>query len=164
MAQTRLRYCLLLLVLWTPVAKADDGPIPVQVVQTADGWQLLRAGKPYFVRGAGWGTPMDSITGAGGNTIRTWGVDSTTLGLLDAAHARGLTVLLGLWMQHPENGFDYTDLDAVAAQEASLLKQAIQFKDHPALLAYYIADEPGGAHIAPEKLEKVYALCGETFH
>ena len=141
LAWTRLRYCLLLLALWTPLAKAGDGPIPVQVVQTAEGWQLLRAGKPYFVRGAGWGTPLDSIADAGGNTIRTWGVDSTTMGLLDAAHARGLTVLLGLWMQHPENGFDYTDVDAVAAQETSLLQQAIQFKDHPALLGWGVGNE-----------------------
>ena len=41
MAWSQLRYCLLLLVLWTPLAKAGDGPIPVQVVQTAEGWNPL---------------------------------------------------------------------------------------------------------------------------
>ena len=132
---------LLLVGIGSSPAEAGDEAIPVEVVKTSQGWSLLRGGKPYFVRGAGWGTPLDSVSDAGGNTIRTWGVDSTTPGLLDAAHARGLTVLLGLWMQHPRDGFDYTDLEAVAAQETALLQQAISFKDHPALLAWGVGNE-----------------------
>ena len=119
----------------------DGGPIPVEVVETAEGWSLLRGGEPFLVKGAGWGAPIDTVVQAGGNTIRTWGVASNTGDLLDAAHARDMTVLLGLWMKHPENGFDYTDPVAVQEQEDSLVAQAMQFKDHPALLGWGVGNE-----------------------
>ena len=35
------------------------------------------------------------------------------------------------------------------------------FKDHPALLAWYISDEPNGFKVPPEKLEKIYQLIKE---
>jgi hypothetical protein len=41
----------LLLMLLSAVAWAKA--IPVQVRPSEQGWQLLRAGKPYFIRGAG---------------------------------------------------------------------------------------------------------------
>ena len=109
--------------------------------ETAEGWSLLRGGEPFLVKGAGWGAPIDTVVQAGGNTIRTWGVASNTGDLLDAAHARDMTVLLGLWMKHPENGFDYTDPVAVQEQEDSLVAQAMQFKDHPALLGWGVGNE-----------------------
>ncbi|MEE2972830.1 MAG: hypothetical protein VX672_06880, partial [Planctomycetota bacterium] len=132
-----------LAVITGPAADAfgQGGPIPVEVVQTKQGWRLLRGGEPYVVRGAGWGTPIESVKAAGGNTIRTWGIGSNTGQLLDAAHERGMTVLIGLWMQHVGDGFDYTDLAAVEAQQNALVAQAAQFKDHPALLGWGVGNE-----------------------
>ena len=127
--------------LGTSTANAGDGPVPVEIIQGAAGWEMLRGGEPYHVRGAGWGTPMETIVAAGGNTIRTWGVASNTPAMLDAAHELGLTVVMGLWMNHPGNGMNYSDLDAVAAQEASLLAQAAAIKDHPAILGWGVGNE-----------------------
>jgi hypothetical protein len=36
------------------------------------------------------------------------------------------------------------------------------FMDHPALLAWYISDEPNGNKIPPEKLEEIYSLIKST--
>ncbi|MGA1104002.1 MAG: hypothetical protein ACO3T7_10275, partial [Pseudomonadales bacterium] len=31
----------------------DWRPVPVEIKQTPEGWQLLRGGQPYYVKGAG---------------------------------------------------------------------------------------------------------------
>ena len=137
---------------------AEDGPIPVEVVQTDDGWVLLRDGVPYAVRGVGRGEPIDALQQAGGNSLRTWGVDSETPALLDAAHARGLTVMVGLWMQHP-GGFDYTNAAAVAAQEADLLSQAASLMNHPAVLGWGVGNEVEINDDVPEVWQAIGSLA-----
>ncbi|MFH0842156.1 MAG: hypothetical protein V1903_05995 [Bacteroidota bacterium] len=42
-----------------------------------------------------------------------------------------------------------------------LINEIITFRDHPALLAWYIADEPTGHKVAPEVLEEVYRRIRE---
>jgi len=65
-------------------------PIKVEIEKTDDGYQLLRGGQPYVVRGAGMGTDdIQRFAAAGGNSIRTWStMDSRqeTRALLDKAH------------------------------------------------------------------------------
>lgn len=53
------------------VAAADA--IPVELRQTEGGWQLLRGGEPYFIRGAGGDGSLEQLAAAGANSIRTWG-------------------------------------------------------------------------------------------
>ncbi len=43
-----------------------------------------------------------------------------------------------------------------------LLKEIITFRDHPALLAWYIADEPNGNGLSPDSLKKVYRIIREN--
>jgi len=42
-----------------------------------------------------------------------------------------------------------------------LINEIIAFRDHPALLAWYIADEPTGHKVAPEVLEEAYSAIRE---
>jgi hypothetical protein len=42
-----------------------------------------------------------------------------------------------------------------------LINEIITFRDHPALLAWYIADEPTGHNVAPEVLEEAYRTIRE---
>ena len=119
----------------------DDGPISVTLLKTSSGWQLNRGGEPYEIRGGGWGEPLDQLQSSGGNSIRTWGVGDETLPMLDAAHARGMTVMVGLWMQHPSQNFDYTNTAAVSAQKLQILEQVNVLKDHPALLMWGVGNE-----------------------
>ncbi|MEO1337401.1 MAG: glycoside hydrolase family 2 TIM barrel-domain containing protein, partial [Myxococcota bacterium] len=137
----------------------DAGPAPqdagamssraVQVRATADGWVLLRAGEPYAIRGAGFSggvAEMDSLRAAGANSLRTWSTENAQE-ILDLAQARGMTVLMGIWLGQVQQGFDYSDEDAVAAQLAAARVQVERYRDHPALLAWGVGNEVeiGGA-------------------
>jgi len=115
--------------------------IPVTVNQDENGaWHLLRNAKPYEVRGAGGNVQLDKLVEIGGNSIRTWSTDNAQE-ILDEAYSKGLTVMLGLWVQHERHGFDYNDEKKVAAQLEEFKKVILQFKDHPALLMWGIGNE-----------------------
>jgi hypothetical protein len=43
-----------------------------------------------------------------------------------------------------------------------LINEIKTFRDHPALLAWYISDEPTGNSITPEKLEELYSIVKEN--
>ncbi|MBQ72335.1 MAG: hypothetical protein CMJ67_05460 [Planctomycetaceae bacterium] len=141
------------------LAIAQDGPIPVEVIKTKqNGWELRRGGKPYFIKGGcivrstmedpDLPVLLDAIRDAGGNCIRLWSTGPGTGGILDAAHERGLSVMLGLWMLHSDGhadssgaNFDYLDFDAVQDQIDTLAIQVELYKNHPALLAWGVGNE-----------------------
>jgi hypothetical protein len=120
-------------------------PVIVEIQKTEGGYQLLRGGKPYTVRGAG--MVVDDIqrfAAAGGNSIRNWSTmqrGQDTLALLDKAHAHGVTVALGLAMRAERHGFDYDDPNAVAAQLELVRAEVLKYRDHPAVLVWVIGNE-----------------------
>ena len=147
----------LLAILLGPTALAD-GPIPVSVVQDEDGWHLERGGEPFFIKGGcivrnTAADPdlirlLDELQAAGGNAIRLWATGPGTMSILDAAHERGIAVMLGLWMEHSAGhvdsdggNFDYLDPADVQAQLASLIAQVNLYKNHPAVLAWGVGNE-----------------------
>ena len=85
-------------------AIASPGAIPVELRQSELGWQLFRGGEPYFIRGAGGLGSLEQLAAAGANSVRTWGGEVGIL--LDEAHARGMTVTVGIWLGHERHGFD----------------------------------------------------------
>ncbi|MEM7675921.1 MAG: glycoside hydrolase family 2 TIM barrel-domain containing protein, partial [Myxococcota bacterium] len=146
-------------------APADAGPMPsrtVEVRATAEGWALFREGEPYAIRGAGFGggaAQMDLLRAAGANTLRTWSTVNAQE-ILDLAHARGMTVLMGIWLGQVQQGFDYTDNDAVAAQLARARAQVQQYRNHPALLAWGVGNEVEiGAESLPEMWAAIEAVA-----
>ena len=48
---------------------------------------------------------------------------------------------LGLYVQPERHGFDYADEEAVAEQLGRLRQLVLQYKDHPALLSWFIGNE-----------------------
>ena len=120
-------------------------PIKVAIVKTADGYQLLRGGEPYAVKGAGMVVDdIERFVASGGNSIRTWNTaqqNQDTRALLDKAHAHGVTVMLGLPMRPERHGFDYDDPDKVAAQLEFMRGEVLKYRDHPAVLAWVIGNE-----------------------
>ncbi len=129
------------LLLLSSVIQAE--PIPVELKQIDGNWQLLRDGKPYQIRGAGGEGPLDRLAAAGANSIRTWSTDNVGP-ILDEAHALGLTVTVGIWLDHERHGFDYSDKKAVKAQLERARKAVIRYKDHPALLLWGVGNEMEG--------------------
>ncbi len=132
----------------------DWQPVPVEIQKTATGWQLLRGGEPYFVRGAGGDVyKLDLLQSLGANAIRTWGVGDGSV--LDEAHARGMTVLLCLDIAPERLGFDYDDTDAVNAQLERARLAVRQYKNHPALLGWMIGNELNLMHTNPKVWDAV---------
>jgi hypothetical protein len=141
MKNNRAFYVFIFLFLLSGLGDVWAQAIPVTVSRNEAGvWQLLRNGKPYEVRGAGGNVQLDKLVEVGGNSIRTWSTDNAQE-VLDEAHSKGLTVMMGLWVQHERHGFDYNDEKKVAAQLESFKKVILQFKDHPALLMWGIGNE-----------------------
>lgn len=116
------------------------GAIKVEVKKNGNAYQLLRNGKPYFIKGAGGTSYMDRIVAYGGNSVRTWGTKDAQQ-ILDSAQKHGLTVLLGLGVVPERHGFNYDDAAAVKKQFERVKADVVKFKDHPALLAWGIGNE-----------------------
>jgi hypothetical protein len=136
---------LAVLALTTSFAQPAKHELPTAVVKTelrktTSGYQLFRAGQPYFVKGAGGNAYPARIAAYGGNSIRTWGTHGAQA-VLDSAHKYGLTVLLGLDVARERHGFNYDDTAAVTKQLNRLREEVIKYKDHPALLAWGIGNE-----------------------
>ena len=133
-----LKICILASFLFALSVNAQ--PIKVEVQKTENGYQLLRNNKPYYIIGAGGQTQLDLVVKLGGNSIRTWGLENAQE-VLDNAHKKGLTVMLGFWIQHERHGFDY-DNEIKVRKQIEYFKKAIdQFKNHPALLLWGIGNE-----------------------
>jgi Glycosyl hydrolases family 2, TIM barrel domain len=122
------------------------GAIPVRVARDGTRFILLRDGKPYAVRGAGveFGS-IGELAARGGNSFRTWrtenGVQSARE-VLDEAARHGLTVAMCIEIGRERLKFNYDDKRAVAKQLEYARREVMKYKDHPALLAWIIGNEP----------------------
>lgn len=104
-------------------------------------YQILRNGKPFFVKGAG-AEPKSfaELQRLGANSVRTWGIDDKTIELLDAAQKSSLTVTLGFWMRKSD-GFSYKNKQALDEQANDFRKWVRKYKDHPSLLMWAVGNE-----------------------
>ena len=132
-------------------------PIKVELKETTSGWQLLRGGKPYFVKGVGGATRMDDLVKAGGNSVRTWGTDKAATELL-ACQEKGLTLMLGIWLGHKEY-FNYADPAQVQKQYEMVKEEVLRFRNSPALLTYGLGNEMENGNDTPEVWKSIEALC-----
>ena len=121
----------------------------VEVKRAGDSWQLLRNGQPYYINGAGCDGPIGDLDKYGANSIRTWHYRDDTKSILDEAHAKGMTVTVGIWLGHERHGVNYQDYDSMSKQIDSVLKCVNQFKDHPAVLMWGIGNEMEGEGANP---------------
>lgn len=128
-------------ILIATTADAQNKAVPVTLYQGQDGaWQLLRDGQPFFIKGVGGHTALQKAKEIGANSLRTWSTDNAQE-ILDNAQKLGLTVMLGLWVQHERHGFNYDDTAAVRAQLMQFTEVVHKFKNHPALLLWGIGNE-----------------------
>ena len=128
-----------LLSLATTVAAHGD-PNLVNLQESGGRFQIFRNSQPYFIKGAGGGGGMEKLTAAGGNSIRTWGIEG--LGeTLDRAQRAGLTVCAGIWLGQVRQGFDWSDAGSLIEQRSIVRKTVEKYKDHPALLMWSLGNE-----------------------
>lgn len=110
------------------------------IQRSGDSFVFMRNGAPYYVKGVGGTVQLDLAVSIGANSVRTWGIEEAA-SILDAAHERGLTVMLGFWLQHERHGFNYSDTAKVGRQYRHFCQAIMKFKDHPALLMWGIGNE-----------------------
>ena len=114
--------------------------IPVEIISTPNGFELLRDGKPYYIKGVGGSTNLERAKEYGANSLRTWSAEGAKE-ILDKAHSLGLTVCVGLWAQHERHGFDYSNKVATDLQLEAFKRTIDELKDHPALLMWAVGNE-----------------------
>jgi len=122
----------------------------VEVASTPNaGWQLLRDGEPYVVRGAGGDTHLEELIAIGGTTIRTWGIDQLEARvdgktLLERCQELGLTIMAGIWIEHSRHGFDYSNPSQLQRQRDMVRESVRRYKNHPAILLWGLGNEMEG--------------------
>jgi len=159
---------------------ATPSPAHVEVVkQGTDHYALHVDGKPYHVHGITFSKPregeslddaMRDIASMGCNTVRTWDAKNKDA-LLQAAHAHGLKVVLGLWLYHPRpsndsnNSFNWYDAGGKEKLFKQRMRSVERYRNHPALLMWGVGNEVI-LHMRNDEEKKTYCqfverLCKE---
>ena len=112
----------------------------VAIVGGEGAWTLRRDGQPYFVRGAGGVGDLAEFAACGGNSIRTWGADRAAE-TLNGAAKHGVTVTIGFWLAHQNEGADYANPDWCAHVTESVLSVVRANRNHSALLMWALGNE-----------------------
>ena len=129
----------LFILLFLPVVSFSQAS-KVKLFYQNSQWDLLVNNKVFYINGGGGTVKMKELKEAGGNTIRTWGLENAQA-ILDEAHSLGLKVMLGFWVQHERHGFDYNDDEKVKNQLEGFRLAVRKYKNHPALLMWGIGNE-----------------------
>ena len=121
----------------------------VSVVKNDNQFQLMVNDKPFFIHGVGGTHRLAELHDLGGNSIRTWGIESlseTVDGkpLLDRAQDLGLMVTAGIWVRHQAPDFNYDDARAVQNQRDIVRKDVQTYKNSPVLLIWGLGNETEG--------------------
>ena len=125
----------------------NSAPVTVRLGQEESGhWQLYKNGAPYTIRGAGGVEHLECLAAAGGNTLRTWGVEQlespgTEGTLLDRCEALNISVVLGLWVTHSRHGADYRDPTFLQSQRDRIRHAVERYRHHPAVLMWGLGNE-----------------------
>ena len=122
----------------------------VSIERNAKGdFQLLRNGQPYTIHGAGGASHLTTLVENGGNSIRTWGIEQLEDKvdgklLLDRCEELGISVSVGIWLEHERHGFDYSNTAMVEKQREDVRQAVRRYKDHPAILLWGLGNEMEG--------------------
>lgn len=124
----------------TPDWGSIGEPSSVSVRQTQSGYELVRNGEPFFIKGGGGTDHLELLVSFGGNAIRTWdseGIDD----LMNEAHRVGVAVQAGIWLEHERHGYDYHDPKVKEAQLEKVRRLVTRYRNHPALLSWGVGNE-----------------------
>ena len=154
------------------IAPAKPGASSVRLDENR---HMLVNGKPFFPRGFIGGQHKEphyfaEMAAAGYNTVQFYGLNWPSLEdikvVLDKAHKNNLKVFCYPYWGTSIGFTGFRDLKKsnkfrkprmTDAQWERMKKMVNMAKDHPALLGWYLADEPRGAELVGE-LKKVYTL------
>jgi hypothetical protein len=123
--------------------------IKTELRDSAGIYTLYRGGLRYEIKGAATNNFLTTVSGFGGNTIRTYSVNDSTAAWLDSAYAHGIAVCLGLGIKKGIQ-MNYNDTGAVNTQFRLMRSQVLAYKDHPAVLMWAIGNETDASYPATD--------------
>ena len=154
-----------LLLLLTPALFAQNPTVAVSK-DDAGNYILLRNGKPFYVNGAGGTSNLQQLADAGGNSIRTWGIEAMEQPvdgkrLIDRAQELNLAVTSGIWLKHEgQGGFSWANQADLDKQREEVRQSVRKYKDSPALLIWGLGNEMEGDGNNPAIWKEVNTLAG----
>jgi hypothetical protein len=142
-----------------PALAEEAGNAGYKIVQRRDGWQLLRGGQPFYVKGAvGWES-YDLLRPCGANSVRTGANEAS----LDRVHRAGLVALVNLPVRGERNKMNWDDEKMVGEQEQRVLQAVRELKDHPAVMFWVVGNEldwiPPGVPYSPRLWTRLNELA-----
>ncbi|MCB1128755.1 MAG: hypothetical protein KDM81_19825, partial [Verrucomicrobiae bacterium] len=118
---------------------ADPRLLPATEIRATEegGWQLWVEGAPFTIKGAGGAEAeglLEALREAGGNCVRTWGIETLDRvyangeTFIDRAHRLGIKVVPGIWVQHERHGFDYGDPAVIEQQRQRVIESVRAYR------------------------------------
>ncbi|MCC7300367.1 MAG: hypothetical protein IT583_04750 [Verrucomicrobia bacterium] len=147
-----------------PISKLPEAlGTEVRLARTADGTVMSRNGTPYFPIWWWGGSPYAEIaTNGGGDGLVVQVTSAASVTNLDTLHALNQHAIVTL--------YSGISVDALFKDQSSLSQASRDYftnmvnlvKNHPAVLAYYLIDEPEVKAFDPRVLEEAYQLIREN--
>ncbi len=139
--KTLIYQILIAFILTLPIASWAQA-VKVEMRESDGHYQLYRGERPYYIKGAGGSTYLEKVALYGGNSIRTWSTNDSTIKLLDQAKTYNLTVLVGLSIVTPRHQPTfYDDTTKINKQKERCRALVLKFKDHPSVLIWALGNE-----------------------
>jgi len=113
----------------------------VYIKKNSSGFQLIRNGKPFYIKGASGKSYIKELAEAGGNTLRLY--DTINLQkTLDEAHKYNIAVIVDIPMPRFRfNQRSYLDSAYKKDTRTKVVTLVNKFKDHPSLLFWNLGNE-----------------------
>ncbi len=138
-----LLYAVLILTCFSCTKSFDSQPGTTVYINYSDstGYQMIRNGSPFFIKGASGISQLSVLREYGANTVRVYHPDS--LGqVLDQAQRLGLAVVADLPLPAYDSRYPgLSDPEELARQSEILTSIVERYKDHPALLFWMLGNE-----------------------
>ncbi|WMI67642.1 glycoside hydrolase family 2 TIM barrel-domain containing protein [Mangrovimonas sp. YM274] len=113
----------------------------VRIIETEKGYEIIRNGEPFYIKGAGGKPFFKELSEAGANTLRLYDTTNTAE-ILDEAQKYNIAVILDIWLpQYGKGNNLYKDAQFVKTMKAGVKKFVDQHKGHPALLMWNLGNE-----------------------
>lgn len=137
----------------------------VYVKKDGEGYQLIRNGKPFFVKGAAGDSFLPELRAAGANTVRIY--DTINLkSKLDELDSLGLAAVIDIHLPKfvGNNGIVYSSPENIEKLEDVIENFILTYKDHPAVLFWILGNEVYDSKLFANDFAKVYNRLLEIIH
>lgn len=113
----------------------------VYIQKTSNGYEIIRNGKPFYIKGAAGYSHFKELAEAGGNTIRVY--DTINIAhILDVAYANNLAVIVDIPIPPYNKKYNlYLNKDHNRLLKHKVKKFVQKYKDHPSVLMWNLGNE-----------------------